>query len=352
MGDLAEAERLWDHLGEIACLTFVKGVDEAEALRRLGAYPDTIGEKDPDELLEEFESDNPQYGLAVGLGPWSVVIEPMGFCGADNTLLRAVSVGTEAVAVLRHDYASAAFAYAVDGELITDFEPSYPDPAVMRGVDPQRLWPAMRAVGFRPPDQDDEQTSQPTMAMALLLTQRITGVTVPPRPLDQPRLYAELEPWFAVTHHPRDLLTADRLSPERHAAPLVAAVEAADPATQRRVAVSEVHRQAVALGLAGTPGLDDALSAATAGTGSPITIDSPLGHRVRTWLAAARNASELDPGERQHAYALGWFTSALRGVLNPDPRAAALAAAKPLTSEIPGLSDHALRAQMIEALRA
>jgi hypothetical protein len=355
VGDLAVVERLWDELGEIACLTFVRGVNEAEALRRLSAYPDTIGEKDPDEILEfleEFDGDNPQVALAIGLESWSVVFEPMGFCGADHALLTAASVGTEAISVLRHDYASAAFAYAVDGELITGFEPSYPAPASMHGADSQRLWPAMRAVGFRPPDEDDGENRQQTVAMALLLAQHLTGVVLPPGVMDKPRLCAVLEPWFAVAYDPGDLLSADQFTPDPHAAPLVAAVEAASPATQRRVAVAEVRRQASALGLSGTLGLDDALSAAAAGAGSPIAVDSPLGRHVRAWLTTTQKASELDPEERLHAYALGWFTSALRGVLNPDPRAAALAAAKPLTSEIPGLGDHAPRAQMIEALRA
>jgi hypothetical protein len=354
VGDFAEAERVWDDLGEIACLTFVRGVDEAEALRRLGAYPDTIGEKNPDELLEllqEFEGDTPQVAVALGLGSWSVVVEPGGFCGADHLLLSAASVGTEAIAVLRHDYASVEFAYAVDGALITGFEPSYPSPALMHGVDSQRLWPAMRAVGFRHPDEDGEERMQRTTAMALLLAQRITGVAVPLVVLDERRLCAELEPWFAVAYDPGDLLSADRFTLDPHAAPLVAAVEAATPATQRRVAVAEVRRQASALGLDSTPGLDDALNAAAAGAGSPIAVDSPLGRQVRAWLATTRTASALNPGQRQHAFALGWFTSALRGVLNPDTRAAALAAAKPLTSEIPGLGDHALRAKMIEELR-
>ncbi|BEL05414.1 hypothetical protein Q0Z83_036050 [Actinoplanes sichuanensis] len=351
MGDLAGAELLWDDLGEIACLTFVRGVDEVEALRRLGAYPDTIGEKDPGDFLEEFEVDFPQVAVAIGLGSWSVVIEPVGFCGADHLLLSAASVGTEAIVVLRHDYASAAFAYAVDGALITGFEPSYPAPTLMHGVDSQRLWPAMREVGFRPPDEDGGENSQHSTAMALLLAQRITGVVVPRGVMDEPRMCAELEPWFAVAYNPGDLLIADQTL-EGHAAPLVAAVQAAGPATQRRVAVAEVRRQAKALGLDRTLGLDDALSAAAAGVGYSIAVDSPLGRQVRAWLTTSRKASKLSPGDRHHAYGLGWFIGALRGVLNPDPRLAALAAAKPLTSEIPGLGDHALRAQMIEALRA
>jgi hypothetical protein len=72
VGDLAVVERLWDELGEIACLTFVRGVNEAEALRRLSAYPDTIGEKDPDEILEfleEFDFATPVAGDAGGRLP-------------------------------------------------------------------------------------------------------------------------------------------------------------------------------------------------------------------------------------------------------------------------------------------
>lgn len=247
MGDLAEAERVWDDLGEIACLTFVRGVDEGEALLRLGAYPDTVREKNPDEILEllqEFEGDTPQVAIALGLGSWSVVVEPGGFCGADHLLLSAASVGTEAIAVLRHDYASAEFAYAVDGTLITGFEPSYPSPASMHGVDSQRLWPAMRTVGFRHPDEDGEERMQRTTAMALLLAQQITGVAVPLGVLDQRRLCAELEPWFAVAYDPGDLLSPDQFTLDPHTAPLVAAVEAATPATQRRVAIAEVRRQA------------------------------------------------------------------------------------------------------------
>jgi len=40
--DLAHARALCDQLGELFCLTYVKGVDAAEALRRLGGYPATI----------------------------------------------------------------------------------------------------------------------------------------------------------------------------------------------------------------------------------------------------------------------------------------------------------------------
>jgi Family of unknown function (DUF6461) len=170
MGDLARAARLLDDLGEIVCITLIKGVDEGDALRRLGGCPDTIREIETDEVdaLVEAGGDCPQLGLAIGLGSWSAVVEPLGFCGADHLLLEAASIGCEAISVLRHDYASSAFAYAVDGTLISGFDPDYPDPSSMHGSDPQRLWPAMREVGFRPPDEIDGQTWSGATAMALL----------------------------------------------------------------------------------------------------------------------------------------------------------------------------------------
>jgi hypothetical protein len=54
-------------------------------------------------------------------------------------VLCAASHGTEAISVLRHDYASAHFAYAVDGAIITAFEPGYPVEDFMYGSDPRRL---------------------------------------------------------------------------------------------------------------------------------------------------------------------------------------------------------------------
>ncbi|MDI6102069.1 DUF6461 domain-containing protein [Actinoplanes sp. NEAU-A12] len=354
MDDLMKAKHLLDDLGEIVCLTFIKGVDEAEALRRLGGYPDTISEQAPDLLMERLQDsgDDIQIGFSVGLGPWSLVIEPEGFCGADHVLLKAASTGVEAISVLRHDYAHAAFAYAVDGDLVTGFEPGYPDLSSMHGTDSHRLWPMMRQIGFHPPTEEDgEEVWSTSVARALVLAQQITGVTLPSEPLSRPRLHAELEPWFAVPNHPEDMLTAGRFTLNPHAAPLVAAVEAADSRAQRKLALAEVRRQAIALGVIDTPGLNDVLRAASDGEFLPIRSDSPLGQHVRIWLATSRNARNIDPEQQRHANALGWFTGALRGVLNPDSRFAALAAVKPLTSGIPGLSDHHLQRQAIEALR-
>jgi hypothetical protein len=325
--DLAHARALCDQLGETFCLTYLKGLDAAAALRRLGGYPDTIRDRPGAEVAGQ-----PRGAVALELRGWSVVIEPGGVLGADHALLEVASRGTAAVSVLRHDAAAAHFGYAVDGTTITGFDPGYPAEETIWGEDPQLLRHLMDALELRPPSDESQSAWQDAEARAIVLAQRITGVRLPERPLSATLLSAELEPWFVVPAGAADLLRAGRRTP--YAAELVAAAEAAGPEVQRAVAVAEVRRQATVLGLAGAPGLTEALAA-----GGPVAMDSPLGRQVRQWLSTG--------GRSGHS----WFLAALRGVLDPDPRVALLAALKPYTSELPGLADEQARAGVLTALR-
>ncbi|MFI7547820.1 DUF6461 domain-containing protein [Actinoplanes sp. NPDC049599] len=326
MDDLAHARALRDQLGETFCLTYVKGVDAEAALRRLGGCPDTV------RTLPDGDVAGPPLAVALALGTWSVVIEPGGTRGADHALLEVASRGTAAVSVLRHDQAAAHFGYAVDGATVTGFDPGYPAEETIWGADPQLLRPLMDALGLRPPSDESQSAWQDAEARAIVLAQRITGVRLPDRPLAAARVAAELEPWFVVPAGGADLLRAGRRTP--FAAELLAAAEAAAPDVQRAVAVAEVRRQAAVLGVADSPGLVAALTA-----GAPVAPDSPLGHRVRGWLAT---------GDRPE---LRWFLGALRGVLGADPRVAVLAALKPYASALPGLADEPARAAVLAALR-
>jgi hypothetical protein len=273
-------------------------------------------------------------------------------------VLAVASQNIEAVSVLRHDYASAHFAYAIDGTIITSFEPGYPAVSQMHGSDPQRLHEDMRLVGLRPPTDEDDNTWEDAVARAVLLAQRITGVAVPRRPLRSARLSAQLEPWFVTPASAGDLLRADRFSP--NSAELAAAAEAAPAELQRAVAAAEAHRQAAALGIADTPGLAEALADVARGAARPVTVDSPLGRHVRTWLDAQHRASvslngpyrsRLKDHERRHAFGLGWFVAALHGVVARDARVAILAALRPLTSGIDILGNDAIRHAVMRALR-
>lgn len=75
-----------------------------------------------------------------------MLIEPDGFHGSVIQVLRALSLGTEAMPVQRHDYG---FGYAINGRLVTGFEPTWPAQRWDSGSD--RLLGKMRTAGLDGP---------------------------------------------------------------------------------------------------------------------------------------------------------------------------------------------------------
>jgi hypothetical protein len=186
----------WE-LGDVWCLTFVRGLEEAEALRRLGAHEESIRPLSYRELTDEGLF--PHTVLAGRLDGWVVIIERNGSEAMELDALRALSAGTEFVSVFRHDYANDLFAYAIDGEVLTSFDPR--KPGWRYGSDPDRLLDTMREVGFDPTyvpgnyvphDEDDENEEfnidRPTVDGALMLAARLTGVVLSQRVLNGPLL--------------------------------------------------------------------------------------------------------------------------------------------------------------------
>ena len=292
-------------LGEIFCLTFIRGVDAAEALRRMGGLPDTVATRTSSDLgnLHTFDDGYPEMASALPLGAWTVVFEPNGFNG--SLMTATLSRGTEAISVLRHDYASAGFTYAVDGELVTYFDPI--SPAYRNGADPDRLLTPMRDLGF-PVTEDEEDDSDGDTSRSLRLVEQLTGVLPTFAALTGPLTSAHVEPWF--TDAPKE--PAGRPG---HDGPVDA--------------VTEVRRLTGLYDLTGTPGLADALAAAERGDRVTVTPESPLGQHVRTWLTESRRASwslndhggrhRMTEAERRRAFDLGWLTRALGAALQPDP---------------------------------
>ncbi|MCC8247027.1 DUF6461 domain-containing protein [Saccharothrix luteola] len=291
-------------LSEVFCLTFVKGVDETEALRRMGGLPDTVATRTVADIgdLHDFDHGYPTVASALSLGTWTVVFEPNGFEG--SSLVEAVSRGTEAVCVLRHDYASPAFGYAVDGELVTEFDPTFPHRR--HGADPDRLLPRMLDLGFSV-DEDDDASFDEAIGQSLRLVEHITGVLPPFDALTGPLTSAHIEPWF----------TEARKRP------------ASRPGRDEPVdAVPEVRRLTGLHGLADTPGLAVALAAAERGEPVVVTPDSPLGLHVRAWLTESQRASwslndhggrhRMTDAERRRGNDLGWLALALGAALRPD----------------------------------
>lgn len=265
-----------DVLGEIFCLTFIKGVDDREALRRMGGLPDTFATRSHSDVgeLHNFDDGYPMVALALPLGTWTIVFEPNGFEGAH--LLPALSRGTEAVSVLRHDYASPTFGYAVAGDLITQFDPNFPNHR--HGTTPDLLLPRMLEVGFTEEEEDGQYDH--AIGRCLRLAEHITGLLPTYDALNAPLTSAQIEPWFSDMPKP----------PARR------------PGLDQPVnAIAEVRRLTALHGLTDTPGLADALATAERGHPVKVTPDSPLGHHIRTWLTESRRTNlSLNNHSAQH----------------------------------------------------
>ncbi|MFL6124899.1 DUF6461 domain-containing protein [Actinophytocola sp.] len=294
-------------LDEIFCLTFVKAVDDTEVLRRMGALPDSVATRTPADLdrLDNFDDGYPTMASTLRLASWTVVVERSGFQGAE--LLPALSHETEAVCVLRHDYASHTFAYAAAGELITQFDPFFP--AQRYGADPDRLLSRMLDVGFAMDDDGFDHNFDGAITRSLRLAEEVTGVLPTLEALTGPLTSARIEPWFSDAPKP----PATRPG---HDSPV-------DP-------VAEVRRLTDLHGLNDTPGLAEALRAAERATPVVVTPDSPLGQHVRTWLTESRRAGRsandhnarhrMTDTERRRAFDLGWLAVALGAALQPSSR--------------------------------
>ncbi|WP_084965825.1 DUF6461 domain-containing protein [Thermoactinospora rubra] len=168
-------------LGDIYTIVFVRGIDEREVLRRLGAADEDI------RLIGDGDRsypEGPQIITVRRIGDWTVAIEDCGWRGAQREALSALSRnGGEAVAVQRHDYAQHHFTYAVDGRLITDINPGFP--IDRQGEDPDRLNRHLRELGIDPAARDSIDNPIPA---GLALASRITGVTISPQHLRRPTL--------------------------------------------------------------------------------------------------------------------------------------------------------------------
>lgn len=362
MGAATAADYAWlegHWLREAFCFTLVQGLDEAEVLRRLGgerSRPGTLTVAQATELSYSFQAGYPQLVLATTAGGWAVAVEDNGWEGARPEVLRALTRGTRAVSVYRNVNALGHFSHAVDGELLVQFEPLFPERRW--GARPDLLLPQMRAVGLDP-DWDEPPYGE---VDAAALAERVTGVHLDPGLLARPMLAAEITPlledppaWFSLAAEDAELdAVAGRAAP----GPL-------------REAAAAAARQAVGLaGLDRDPVVTGAVAAAEAGQARPVDDHSPLGWRIRTWDAEVRVAGQVandssasleaqrreaslrraagqaadrplkDPspwlGPNRDALLLRWRAGeAVRAALFPDPRTALYATLEQLR-HLPG----------------
>ncbi|WP_405142834.1 DUF6461 domain-containing protein [Sphaerisporangium sp. NBC_01403] len=180
-------------LGDIYCVSFVRGLSPDEALRRFGVDESTVEEATFDELNErsaENAVDAAGYIGAVKIDDWTVVIEPGGWkIAVDSEIGARVSQGTEVVSVCRHDYAEDTFTYLVDGKAVVSFDPL--DPETRSGGDPDRFVAEMREVGLNPDHDFDGPSIGFPIGRSFALARRITGLRFSPDVLNLRFLGAE-----------------------------------------------------------------------------------------------------------------------------------------------------------------
>ncbi|WP_433412805.1 DUF6461 domain-containing protein [Microtetraspora malaysiensis] len=172
-------------LGPIYTIVFVRGVDEHEALGRLGAAPENIRVIDGDEHSDAHT----EIVTAHRAGDWAILIENCGWRGVRRDVIGELSRdGGEALGVMRHDYAARHdFAYGLDGELVTGLDPS--SPGRRWGTSPDRLNQHLRELGIDP--AADDWIDNPIPAV-LALAGRISGVVITPELAERPVLGAAI----------------------------------------------------------------------------------------------------------------------------------------------------------------
>jgi Family of unknown function (DUF6461) len=280
------ADYAWfnDHwLRETFCITLVRGLDQAEVLRRFGgerSQPRTLTVTQTGELSGSFHARSPQLILVTTADGWSVAVEDNGFEGWRPEVLRALSRDSQAVSVY-DNRSEGYFSYAADGRLLVQFELLFPQRRW--GSQPDLLLPQMRAVGLDPDWQEPPPGELDTAALAL--AERVTGVHLNPSILDGPLLVAEIAP---LLDDPPASFSLDGEDPE-----LAAAIDQATPGVRRRAAATAA-RQAVQLAqLDHDPVVVEALAAAEAGQARQVDDHAPLGWRIRSWAVEVRIAERV-----------------------------------------------------------
>jgi hypothetical protein len=281
------ADYAWfkDHwLRQAFCITLVRGMDEVEVLRRLGgerSQPRMLTVGEAGELSGSFHAGYPQIVMAATRGGWAVAVEDNGWEGSRPEVLRALSADTQAVSVYQNVNALGHFSYAVDGALLVQFEPLFPQRRW--GSQPDLLLPQMRAVGLDPDWQQPPYGDIDTAALAL--AERVTGVHLDPRVLDGPLSGVEIAP--LLDDPPASLFFGGE------DAELAAVIDQASPGVLRRAAARAAHHAVQLAELEHDAVVVEALAAAQAGQARQVDDHSPLGWRIRTWAMLARIADRV-----------------------------------------------------------
>ncbi|MER5326402.1 DUF6461 domain-containing protein [Streptosporangium roseum] len=190
-------------LDEIYTITFVKGLDDRQTLQRFSPHTLDIREFSRDEVLARWQETEGCCDIVSvkQLADWTVTYEYSGWEGARKEVQRELSRdGGEVIAVCRHDYAHDRFSYAVDGQVVTAFDPTFPQDRW--GTAPDRLILDMADLGLDPHHTLEGGFIENDIAASLALASRISGLLVTEADLTWPMLGAQI-----ITRIPSDPVT-------------------------------------------------------------------------------------------------------------------------------------------------
>ncbi len=173
-------------LGEAATVTLARNRTARELLKafRVDETSDPIS---ADDMMDHY--DRSLVGVA-RTAAGSFAIEPNGFAGSEQEVLEAIATeGTDVASVYWNVNGRALFSYALNGEVVTAFDPYQPDERW--GTHHDLLGPLMEALPFPAPDV--EQFDIWPVQVALALAEEITGVKVTERLVDEIDAYYPLQ---------------------------------------------------------------------------------------------------------------------------------------------------------------
>jgi uncharacterized protein DUF6461 len=314
-----------------SCITFVRGDNEDDALRRFGGDPATARWMTLTEVAEESYNNKYPYWYAPLLlvdtiNDRVVIFEDNGTQGIRHEALQAVSQGTEMVSVFWNVNALQRFIYAVDGKTITEFELLFPKSR--QGAEPDRLLDYMRDLPFEMGN---------TVESAMALSERITGVRIDRSWFEIERRVVEVTP---LPHEPHPDLKPEWTSLASYHPEIATLIRDAPAAVWRRIALLAADRSAIEAGIAGTTAIPASMQALRSGESDLAAPRANLAPLLQTLERARLTAPQptivqsaggerslffdsgqeqrIEAGRRVHA---GY---AVRNALLPDPLMAAL----------------------------
>jgi hypothetical protein len=165
-----------------ACFTALVGVDADEAVTRLGGLPETERQATFEEAFNPYP--DAQFLVFDGLPPGVLLAENNGWEGSRPELADALSGGGKLATVYWSVNADMSFLYAVDGVLLTLFDPLLFDQP-RTGAEPRALDDLVADLPFG---------VEAPRAASFALLERLTGMTVEPEWLDVAHRCVDVRP--------------------------------------------------------------------------------------------------------------------------------------------------------------